>query len=78
MKLIHIRIYPREISVVRPATEKDAEEIIAWERECRDKVVNELTMAGLEPLKDYVIFVSHGYYTGQGNYKEMEIEVFDI
>lgn len=79
MKLIHVRVYPHEKLDVQPNISiEEVSKIKFRERDARDRITEELEKAGLELYKDYIIIVSYGAYTGQGNHKEMEIEVFDL
>lgn len=79
MKLISIRVYPHETVEVTPfSSEEEVSKIRFREKDTRDRFIQELEKAGLKLYEDYIIFVSFGRYTGKGNYKEMEIEVFDL
>ena len=79
MKLIHVRVYPRVKKEVEPwSGEEEAIFIVQRETNDYNRIISTLEKANLKVNEDYVIIVSYGIYTGKGNFKEMEFEVFDI
>ena len=79
MKLIHVRVYAHDTKEIKPYTSTQEVELIQRrESNFCAPIIKILKQGGLEVNKDYVIIVSNGEYTGHGNWKEMEFEVFDL